>query len=62
MFEYLGSSTVVYTMVEIKNFLKTCFTGLGLAGDSGVALVQFGLQGGTMGHGAVLFDGGCWIY
>ena len=62
MFKYLGSSTVVYTMVEIKNFLETCFAGLGLAGYSRVALVQFGLQGGTMGHGAVLFDGRCWIY
>ena len=52
---------MIHTVIEIKNFLETGFRGLVFALHPVVALVKFGFERGTVGLGALLLDGGCWV-
>ena len=52
---------MIHTVIEIQNFLETGFRGLVFALHPVVALVKFGFERGTVGLGALLLDGSCWV-
>ena len=56
------SCTMVDTVIEVKDFLKTSFCCLVFTLDSVVTLVQLGFVGCAVALGTGLLDGGCWVH